>query len=73
MKIFCDICGAPMKFVHRCQTKKSYIMRRYQCTIDPTHQRTIVTSDTEEVNRFMRQVSDDLQKKYKQEEINREV
>jgi hypothetical protein len=71
-KVLCDICQAPMTFICRLHTKKSYIMRRYQCTIDPSHQRTIVTNDTEEVNRFMRLASLDLAKKFKQEVINRE-
>ena len=73
MKVLCDICGAPMEFVCRIHTKKTYIMRRYKCTVDPEHQRTIVTNDNDEVNRFIHKVRLDLENKFRQEEINREV
>jgi hypothetical protein len=71
-KVYCDICQGPMVFVKRIHTKKTYLMRRYECTVDSSHQRTIVTTDNEEVNRFMRSVNIDLERKFKQETINRE-
>jgi hypothetical protein len=72
-KIYCDLCGADMKFVKRTKLKKAFLMRRYECVIDPSHQRTIVTNDTDEVNLFMRKVGLDLAKKFKQEIENREI
>jgi hypothetical protein len=72
-KILCDICGADMEFVCRLKTKKTWLMRRYRCKIDPDHQRTIVTNNNDEVNLFMRKVGLDLAKKFKQEIENREI
>ena len=73
-KVYCDICNnAPMEFVCRLHTKKTWLMRRYRCTIDPNHERTIVTTDNDEVNRFIRKVELDRQKMFKKEVENREI
>jgi len=61
-QVQCDICGAPMEFVKRLQTKKTWRMIRYRCIIDPGHERTIMTDDYSEVSRFMADCERELKK-----------
>ncbi len=74
---YCDICGAPMKFVKRLANHISrigtqYRRRRFACTVCD-YEKTIYASGDADEEFIPNQGIDEINKIFKQEEVNREI